>query len=42
VTFYCYKVFDDAVLVDERQKRANEAYKAFGFKCPVEIPRNVG
>lgn len=33
------EVFDDAVLPDERQKRADLAYKALGYKCPAEIPR---
>ncbi|MCL2149280.1 MAG: hypothetical protein FWH47_08095 [Methanomassiliicoccaceae archaeon] len=37
-----YKVFDDAVLPDERRKRENEAYKAFGYKCPSEIPIGWG
>jgi len=35
------KVFDTSIIPQEAFKGANDAYKLFGFQCPVEIPRNV-
>lgn len=32
------KVYDDYVITQEANKKANDCYKIFGITCPVEIP----
>jgi transposase len=35
------KVYDHLVITQEAFKKANDCYKLFGVKCPVEIPRQA-